>query len=113
MKMNFRSFLNGYRIKEAQRLFSLSDNEKYTIEFVARQVGFKSRSGFYYAFKDITGVSPNFYSKSLKEQDDNTDISANSAVSTDTDEPKIDSKNDEFSISKTSFFPSLSPDNKS
>lgn len=65
---NFRAFVNEYRIREAQRLFSEQDVAKYTIEFVALQVGFKSRSNFYEVFKEITGISPSFYLKSLKEQ---------------------------------------------
>ncbi|MDR2979785.1 MAG: tetratricopeptide repeat protein [Bacteroidales bacterium] len=65
-KKNFRSFLNSYRIREAQRLFSEQGAEKYTIEAVAIQVGFKSRSTFYDAFKEINGISPNFYLKSLQ-----------------------------------------------
>jgi AraC-like DNA-binding protein len=70
-KYNFRSFLNGYRIREAQRLFSEPDAAKYTIEFVAHHVGFKSRNSFREVFKEITGVSPAFYLKSLQEQQDN------------------------------------------
>jgi AraC-like DNA-binding protein len=65
---NFRSFLNTYRIREAQRIFSGPDISKYTIESVALMVGFKSRSSFYNVFKDITGVSPNFYLKSMQKQ---------------------------------------------
>ena len=63
---NFRSFLNEYKIKEAQRLFSAPDGSKYTIEAVALQVGFKSRTAFRDTFKEITGVTPNFYLKSLR-----------------------------------------------
>jgi AraC-like DNA-binding protein/tetratricopeptide (TPR) repeat protein len=66
LKKNFRSFLNGYRIREAQRLFSDANITKYTIESVAQQIGFKSQSAFYEAFKEITGVSPNFYLKSIQ-----------------------------------------------
>jgi AraC-like DNA-binding protein/Tfp pilus assembly protein PilF len=62
---NFRSFLNEYRMREAQRLFSEPDAAKYTIEFVANQVGFKSRTAFSNTFKEIIGVSPNFYFKSM------------------------------------------------
>ncbi|MCL2289455.1 MAG: AraC family transcriptional regulator [Bacteroidetes bacterium] len=65
---NFRSLLNSYRIREAQRLFSEPDATKYTIESVGNKVGFKSRTTFYDAFKEITGVSPNFYLKSMREQ---------------------------------------------
>jgi len=69
LSKNFRSFLNSYRIREAQRIFSAPDAGKYTIESVALQVGFKSRSAFRDAFREITGVSPTFYLKSMKKQD--------------------------------------------
>jgi len=65
---NFRSFLNSYRIREAQRIFSEPNAKKYTIESIALQVGFKSQSSFRNAFKEITGVSPNFYLKSMQAQ---------------------------------------------
>jgi len=68
LQKNFRSFLNSYRIREAQRLFSEPDSSKYTIEFMALQVGFKSSSTFRVAFKEITGVSPNYYLKSMHKQ---------------------------------------------
>ena len=66
LNKNFRQFLNSYRIKEAQRLFLELDESRFSVNSVAQSVGFKSYSGFYYAFKEITGVSPNFYSNSLK-----------------------------------------------
>jgi AraC-like DNA-binding protein len=65
---NFRSYLNEYRICEAQRLFSELNTTKYTIESVALQVGFKSPSAFRNIFKEITGVSPRFYLKSIQQQ---------------------------------------------
>jgi AraC-like DNA-binding protein len=70
LKKNFRSFINEYRIKEAQKLFSAPDGTKYTIEAVALQVGFKSRTAFRDTFKEITGVTPNFYLKSLRSRHD-------------------------------------------
>jgi len=68
LNKNFRSFLSSYRIREAQRIFSEFDTEKYSIEFISQKVGFKSRSGFFDAFKEVTGVSPSYYLKSLKEK---------------------------------------------
>jgi AraC-like DNA-binding protein len=65
LKKNFNTFLNGYRIREAQRLFSDSGTSKYTVEFVANKVGYKSRNSFNDAFKEITGVTPGFYVKAL------------------------------------------------
>ncbi len=63
---NFRSFINEYRIREATRLFSEKDASKYTIESVALMTGFKSRNTFNATFKEITGVSPSFYLKSMQ-----------------------------------------------
>lgn len=65
---NFRSFLNAYRIREAQRIFSQPDSGKYTIEAVALMVGFLSRTSFRDAFKEETGVTPSFYLKFIREQ---------------------------------------------
>jgi AraC-like DNA-binding protein len=45
----------------------MPDATKFTIESLAFQVGFKSQSAFRDAFKDITGVNPNFYLKSMQE----------------------------------------------
>jgi AraC-like DNA-binding protein/Tfp pilus assembly protein PilF len=67
MKQNFRSYLNSCRIREAQRLFLMPDADKYTIEFVSRSVGYKSRTTFCDIFKEITGVSPGFYLKSMQK----------------------------------------------
>ena len=66
LKINFRSFLNSYRIREAQRLFAEPEVAKYTIESVALRVGYKSRATFINAFKEITGVYPGFYLKEMQ-----------------------------------------------
>lgn len=63
---NFRTFLNEYRIRAAQRIFAQPNASRYTIETVAAMVGFKSQSSFRDAFREITGVTPGFYVKSLK-----------------------------------------------
>ena len=70
LKVNFRTFLNSYRIKEAQRLLSELDLEKFTAGSVGINVGFKSISGFYNAFKEVTGISPKFYCKSLQKEEE-------------------------------------------
>lgn len=64
---NFRTFLNGYRVREAQRLFADPNSAKYTIESVSLRVGFRSRSTFREAFKEVTGISPTFYLNSMSE----------------------------------------------
>jgi len=65
LNKNFRTFLNSYRIREAQRIFMEFEAEKYSIDSVFEKVGFKSRSVFYNAFKAVTGVSPIYYLKSI------------------------------------------------
>lgn len=65
---NFCSFLNKYRIQEAQR--QLSDPEtvrKFKIDAMTLKLGFKSRSVFYDAFKEITGLSPAYYAKKMTQ----------------------------------------------
>jgi AraC-like DNA-binding protein len=68
LNKNFRSFLNEYRIKEVQRLLLEPDTTKFTIEYLAGRVGFRSLNAFRRAFKEITGVTPNFYLKSLQSK---------------------------------------------
>lgn len=65
---NFRAFLNGYRIREAQRILSGPDASRYTIEAIALQVGFNSRSTFREAFSEVTGVAPSVYLKFLSDR---------------------------------------------
>jgi len=58
---NFNSLINEYRIKEARRLFSEPDIDKYTIEHISEKVGFSSISTFNRAFKKQLGITPSFY----------------------------------------------------
>jgi AraC-like DNA-binding protein len=68
LNKNFRSFLNEYRIKEAQRLLSEPDALKFSINAVATKIGFKSPTAFRNTFKELTGVTPSFYLKSIHNQ---------------------------------------------
>lgn len=65
---NFNKLINEYRLKEALRLFHADDMQKYTIEHVANQSGFRSMSSFYSVFKRGTGVTPKQYLNELKKQ---------------------------------------------
>jgi AraC-like DNA-binding protein/Tfp pilus assembly protein PilF len=64
--MHFNSFINEYRIKEARRLISDPNKRHLTIETIAREVGFGSKSTFNVAFKKYTGITPSFFYRSLK-----------------------------------------------
>lgn len=64
---NFKSLLAEYRIREASR--RLIDRERYgnfTIEHIARSVGFLSRSNFSATFKSIVGISPSEFQRNAR-----------------------------------------------
>lgn len=56
---NFNDFINRFRVEEAERL--LSENRHYTMETIAQNAGFNSRSSFYRIFKEKTGLTPKKY----------------------------------------------------
>ncbi|MFK7808943.1 MAG: helix-turn-helix domain-containing protein [Saprospiraceae bacterium] len=56
LTLNFNDFVNQYRIEEAKKM--LDEDHNYTIEGISQEVGFKSKSAFYNAFKKFVGVSP-------------------------------------------------------
>jgi len=62
--MSFSRFIRTHRVKAAERL--LVDEPQSTILAIGMEVGFKSQSNFYAAFKDITGLSPGTYRESIK-----------------------------------------------
>ena len=62
---NFKNFINSYRIKKAQMIMADKDSEKFTIEAISSQAGFKTRNSFTLAFKKYTGVTPSFYLKTV------------------------------------------------
>jgi AraC-like DNA-binding protein len=65
---NFNDFVNGYRIKEAQRIISSNDQNSQNILQIAYEVGFNSKSTFNTAFKKITGFTPSEYRKKNQPQ---------------------------------------------
>jgi len=61
---NFRTFLNEYRIREAMK--RLSDSENYghfTIRAVSESVGYKSQTNFIAVFTKIAGMKPSIFQK--------------------------------------------------
>ncbi|MCF8229817.1 MAG: AraC family transcriptional regulator [Bacteroidales bacterium] len=58
---NFTAFINEHRILEAQKLMTEKSGQYLSIEGIAMQVGFRSKSVFNPAFKKYTGVTPSFY----------------------------------------------------
>ncbi len=56
---NFNLFINKYRVEEAKKMMADPDRARFlTLEVVGQEVGFKSRSSIYTAFKRIEGKTP-------------------------------------------------------
>ncbi len=62
LKKNFALFINEYRIEAAKELLLKNDN--FTLEAVAYECGFNSKSTFYNYFKKIEGKTPAQYRSS-------------------------------------------------
>ena len=59
----FNEYINEFRIKQALERLKKGDLEKLTLEGLAMEVGFSSRSTFYRAFKQQTREHPSAYIK--------------------------------------------------
>lgn len=69
-KTNFHTLLNEYRIREVIRLMHTPEASRHTIESLAEQAGFKSRTSFSSLFKRSTGLTPSEYLRmSAKKHD--------------------------------------------
>lgn len=68
---NFSSFINSFRIKEAQAFLSDTAYNIYTIESIAKMTGFKSKSAFNSAFKKETNLTPSKF-KSINQKQSQT-----------------------------------------
>ncbi|MEQ8475341.1 AraC family transcriptional regulator [Fulvivirga sp.] len=62
-KMTFPEAINHFRISEVQSLLLMDDHVK--VEALAYDVGFKTPSAFYAAFKKQTGMSPKAYQQTM------------------------------------------------
>lgn len=66
MNQRFFSFVNNYRIQLAKELLADSKTSKMAIVDLALEVGFKSKSSFYDAFKKVTSLTPTQFKKELE-----------------------------------------------
>jgi AraC-like DNA-binding protein len=57
-KQKFNDYINLLRVKEVCRLMRSPANQKLSIDQFADLAGFNTRSTFYHAFKQFTGISP-------------------------------------------------------
>jgi YesN/AraC family two-component response regulator len=61
--LHYNDYINNMRVKEACHLMTGRKDKNLTIDMIASQVGFSTKSTFYVAFKKFTGVSPALYIK--------------------------------------------------
>lgn len=66
-QQHFPTFLNSLRVNYAKELLIDHRYSHYTIEAIANQAGFHSRSAFYQCFKKQTGLTPSAYQTSCPE----------------------------------------------
>lgn len=55
---NFNIYVNRLRIEKALKILKTGNLEAYSMEGIGIEVGFKSKSAFYAAFKKVTGTTP-------------------------------------------------------
>lgn len=60
---NFYRFVNEFRVEEFTRLVANGKAKRLTHLGLAYEAGFKSKSTFYKAFKEITGITPSEFLK--------------------------------------------------
>jgi AraC-like DNA-binding protein len=65
MHQSFFGFVNSYRIALAKEMMTDPNARKLAIVDLALEVGFKSKSSFYDAFKKVTQMNPTQFKKSL------------------------------------------------
>jgi len=68
-KKNLNEYINTFRINKAKEELKKNAHMIKTIEAVGLDVGFKSKSTFYSAFKKITGITPTTYLQNKEEKD--------------------------------------------
>ena len=63
--VNFTTYLNSYRIKEAIRIFNEQAHSSLTMESIGQLCGFNTRQAFHRAFKHETGMNMRQYLKKI------------------------------------------------
>ncbi len=56
--LNFRDFINKYRLEEAKKKLASTESKQFTIQSIANDSGFTSLATFYRAFKRLEGKPP-------------------------------------------------------
>ena len=64
---NFYTYINTHRINDAKEMLLSDKYENYSMEGIAKTVGFNSKSSFNTAFKKYTSFTPSEYKSDLKK----------------------------------------------
>lgn len=59
--VNFKTYINEFRVAEAKRLLDEDKHNRRTIDAIGSEAGFANRSSFYRVFKRSQGISPTDY----------------------------------------------------
>lgn len=59
--VNFKTYINEYRLAEAERLIQGGWLKQHTLDALAKETGFASRINLYRSFKRKNGISPSDY----------------------------------------------------
>ena len=66
---NFKRFVNEYRVGEFKELVLQGRNKDMTLFGLALECGFNSKATFNRVFKQIEGVAPNVYARTVKKEE--------------------------------------------
>jgi AraC-like DNA-binding protein len=69
LKMNFFEFINFHRIEEAKRLLLDPGYSHLSLQGIANESGYQSKTTFFANFRKITGLTPQKWSKSMQKPD--------------------------------------------
>jgi AraC-like DNA-binding protein len=65
IQKSFNVFVNEYRVEAFKERIRQADRENLTMAGIAAECGFNSQATFQRTFKEITGMSPSDYKKSV------------------------------------------------
>jgi AraC-like DNA-binding protein len=66
LRKNFYEYINEYRIEELKNRLNQPKYKNYTMLAIALECGFNSKTSFNRIFKQMTGITPSQYKKTLK-----------------------------------------------
>jgi len=64
---NFYTYINTYRLEEFKKMLLNNEYTHLSLEGIAHEAGFGSKTTFYSFFKKTEGVTPKTYQKSLRQ----------------------------------------------